>query len=185
MATDELTGRFPSPFSIPAPEGAEDWRMLYPYYALFSEERREEEEGKFWFFDGMHNPEPIYPFDTIMTENWSVSLNQCSRPASGRSRLPRVFDQRMLNGYLYMSPTAISDPDEIAKRAEVFQRRAGHYYENWDEIYANWIEKAEDCIDAPQGDRIPSAPRGGADEPLSPSIAASSRVSISLGAMRR
>ena len=75
--TAELTEvkRFPSPFEVEPPAGAEDWQRLYPYYYLFSEERREFEEGKFWFFDGMHNPEPIYPFDTIMTESWWVALN--------------------------------------------------------------------------------------------------------------
>ena len=27
-----------------------------------------------------------------------------------------------------------------------FLERAGYYYENWDEIYDNWVAKAEDCI---------------------------------------
>jgi pyruvate,water dikinase len=137
---------FPDPFAVETPPGAEGWQELYPYYALFSEPRRELEQGKFWFFDGMHNPEPIYPFDTIMTENWWVAANQLTTrvwqvpPAGG-------IDHRIVNGYLYISPNSLDDPDEIARRLEVFQRRAGHYYENWDEIYANWIRKAEDCIE--------------------------------------
>jgi pyruvate,water dikinase len=130
---------------VEAPPGAENWQRLYPYYYLFSEPRREFEEGKFWFFDGMHNPEPVYPFDTIMTESWWVALNQFGTrvyvipPALG-------IDQRIVNGYLYISPNSITDPEVIAKRAELFTRRAGHYYENWGEIYDNWIAKAEDCI---------------------------------------
>ncbi len=36
---------FPSPFDVPTPEGCEGWEELYPYYYLFSEERREFEEG--------------------------------------------------------------------------------------------------------------------------------------------
>ena len=36
--------------------------------------------------------------------------------------------------------------EEMGVRAEMFTRRAGHYYENWGEIYENWIAKAEDCI---------------------------------------
>jgi pyruvate,water dikinase len=143
MTTTERT--FPSPFSVATPDGAEGWEELYPYYLRFREDQRDLEEARFWFFDGMHNPEPIYPFDTIMVENWWVSCNlQTTRlwqvpPAGG-------IDQRIKNGYIYCSPTAITDPDVIAARVPVFERRAGHYYENWDEIYAAWLVKAEDCI---------------------------------------
>ena len=70
--------RFASPFAVQTPAGAEGWQSMYPYYALLSDERRELEDGKFWFFDGMHNPEPLYPFDTIMTENWWVAASQMS-----------------------------------------------------------------------------------------------------------
>ena len=137
--------RFPSPFEIEAPPGAEDWRRLYPYYYAFSEERREFEDAKFWFFDSMHNPEPIYPFDTIMTESWWVALNQYTTrvwvipPALG-------IDQRLVNGYLYVSPNTITDPRVIEERVAYFTKRAGYYYENWDRLYDQWIAKAEDCI---------------------------------------
>jgi pyruvate, water dikinase len=145
MTTTPAARRFPSPFAVEAPPGAEDWRRLYPYYYLFSDERREFEEEKFWFFDGMHNPEPVYPFDTIMPESWWVMLNQY---------LTRVWmvpptlgiDQRIVNGYLFVSPTSITDEATIEARAPQFAERAGHYYEHWDEIYDNWIAKAEDCI---------------------------------------
>jgi pyruvate, water dikinase len=143
--TAAVTGRFPSPSEVPAPPGAEDWRRLYPYYYVFSDERRDYDEEKFWFFDGMHNPEAVYPFDTIMPESWWVFLNQY---------LTRVWlvppslgiDQRLLNGYLYVSPTTIADGATIEARVPEFLARAGYYYDNWDEIYANWILKAEDCI---------------------------------------
>src|ERR1700737_2523452 len=69
MTTTPAQRRFPSPFEVEAPPGAEEWRRLYPYYYLFSDERREFEEEKFWFFDGMHNPEPVYPFDPIIPES--------------------------------------------------------------------------------------------------------------------
>ena len=137
--------RFASPFAVTTPAGAEGWESMYPYYALLSEERREFDDGKFWFFDGMHNPEPLYPFDTIMTENWWVAVSQMSTrvwplPLAGG------IDHRIINGYLYISPNAVTDPDEVARRAEAFAARAGHYYENWDEIYAQWEAKATDCI---------------------------------------
>jgi pyruvate,water dikinase len=146
MTTTPAQRRFPSPFEVEAPPGAADWRRLYPYYYLFSEERREFEEEKFWFFDGMHNPEPVYPFDTIMPESWWVLLNQF---------LTRVWmvpptlgiDQRIVNGYLYVSPTSISDESVIEARVPHFLERAGYYYGNWDEIYDRWIAKAENCIE--------------------------------------
>ena len=136
---------FPSPFDLPPPEGAEGWEELYPYYCLISPERRELEEGKFWFFDGMHNPVPLYPFDTIMTENWWVAASQMAHrvwpiPVS------MGIDQRLVNGHIYISPNGITDGKEIAARNEHFTRRAGHYFENWDDIYANWVDKVEDCI---------------------------------------
>ncbi|GII23425.1 PEP-utilizing enzyme [Planosporangium mesophilum] len=145
-AGQDDAARFTSPFDIEAPAGAEGWESLYPYYALLSEDRRARDDGKFWFFDGMHNPEPLYPFDTIMTENWWVAVSQMSTrvwpvpPALG-------IDHRIINGYLYVSPNAVTDPEEIARRAEVFGVRAGHYYGNWDEIYDKWEVKAKDCIE--------------------------------------
>jgi pyruvate,water dikinase len=145
MSVRPETG-FLSPFEVDTPAGADGWQEMYPYYARFGEARRASEEGRFWFFDGMHNPEPIFPFDTIMTENWWVACNQMTTrvflvpPAWG-------IDHRIVNGYLYISPSTLSDPDVIARRAEHFARRAGHYFEHWDEIYAAWVEKAEDCIE--------------------------------------
>jgi pyruvate,water dikinase len=136
---------FTDPHAVETPAGAEGWERMYPYYGLLSEQRRELEQSKFWFFDGMHNPTPIYPFDTIMTENWWVAVNQlttrvwCIPPAGG-------IDHRFINGYLYISPNPHPEPDRIGERVEIFTRRAGHYYENWDEIYEQWVAKARDCI---------------------------------------
>lgn len=146
-AAEAVTGqRFASPFAVQTPEGAEGWQSMYPYYAVLSDDRRELEDGKFWFFDGMHNPEPLYPFDTIMTENWWVAASQMSTrvwpvpPAGG-------IDHRIINGYLYISPNAVTDPELVAQRGQDFAVRAGHYYENWDQIYDEWVAKATDCID--------------------------------------
>jgi pyruvate,water dikinase len=145
MSTDTGKRAFTNPFDVETPPGAEGWESMYPYYGVLSDERRASEEKKFWFFDGMHNPTPIYPFDTIMTENWWVGVNQlttrvwCIPPAGG-------IDQRFVNGYLYISPAEHPEPDKIGERAEIFSRRAGHYFENWDEIYEQWVVKATDCI---------------------------------------
>ncbi len=158
MATAEVAARtFPSPFQVAAPPGGDGWEEMYPYYYLFSEERREFEEGKLWFFDGMHHPEPLYPFDTITCESWWVGLGQYNArvflvpPALG-------IDQRVLNGYLYISANAITDPDVVARRVDFFKRRAGYYYEHWDELYTRWEQKATETIRELEGIRVPDLP---------------------------
>lgn len=136
--------RFPGPFEVKAPAGAEGWESLYPYYYLFSEDRRSYEEGAFWYQDAMHHPEPLFPFDTITCESWWVALGQNNTrifqvpPALG-------IDQRVLNGYLYITPIP-ANPDEIPARVEQFMKRAGYYYENWDRLYAKWKDKANSTI---------------------------------------
>jgi len=136
---------FPSPFEVETPEGCEGWEDLYPYYYLFSDERREFEENKFWFFDSMHHPEVLYPFDTITCESWWVGLGEMNSrvyivpPAIG-------IDQRVLNGRLYISANALTDEAEIGARVAHFMDRAGYYYEHWDELYAKWKDKASATV---------------------------------------
>ncbi len=138
--------RFPSPFDVPTPEGCEGWEDLYPYYYLFSEERREFEESKFWFFDSMHHPEVLYPFDTITSESWWVALGEMNSrvyivpPALG-------IDQRVLNGRLYISANAIMDEEVVGARVAHFMERAGYYYQNWDELYKKWKDKATETVE--------------------------------------
>jgi pyruvate,water dikinase len=138
--------RFPSPFEVPTPEGCEGWEKLYPYYYLFSEDRREFEESKFWFFDSMHHPEVLYPFDTITSESWWVALGEMNSrvyivpPALG-------IDQRVLNGRLYISANAITDGEVVGARVAHFMERAGYYYQHWDELYAKWKEKASQTVE--------------------------------------
>jgi phosphohistidine swiveling domain-containing protein len=151
------TARFPSPFEIATPPGCEGWRDMYPYYYVFSEERRGFEDGKLWFHDGMHHPEPLYPFDTITSESWWVALGQYNSrvfvvpPALG-------IDQRVLNGYLYISANAITDPEVVGKRVDFFKKRAGYYYEHWNELYARWEKKATDTINELKAITVPDLP---------------------------
>lgn len=60
--------KFPSPYDLKAPPGAEHWRSLYPYYLQFKDSLRAEEDAKFWFCDSQHWPQPFKPFDTITVE---------------------------------------------------------------------------------------------------------------------
>lgn len=144
MATEKGTD-FPSPFEIETPAGAEGWERMYPYYMFFSEDRREAEESQFWFHDSMHYPEPTYPFDTVVWENTWVVMNQ---------NTTRVFmvpaalgvEHRVVNGYVYISPRGITDPEVVKERSAFFAERAGYYYEHWDELYERWVERTTDCV---------------------------------------
>jgi pyruvate,water dikinase len=56
---DQGRRSFRNPFDIETPPGAEGWESMYPAYLQFSEELRERDQQKLWFFDQMHNPEPL------------------------------------------------------------------------------------------------------------------------------
>ena len=84
------------------------------------------------------------------------------------------IDYRVVNGYVYISANPVTDPDEIAERAEFFQKRAGHYFANWDELYVKWREKMEalnrevEAIEVPRLARV-RARRGGLRRPIASS----------------
>jgi pyruvate, water dikinase len=73
---------FPSPFEVPTPAGCEGWQEMYPSAWLFSSELREYEEHKFWFYSGMHYPEPLPPLDLLIpkraTSPWAPAIRGCS-----------------------------------------------------------------------------------------------------------
>jgi pyruvate,water dikinase len=143
--TSEPTRTFPDPYQLPPPAGAEGWERMYPGYYRFDGTRRDYEVDKFWFFDGLHYPEPMHPFDTIMPESTWAILNQFT---TKYFVVPSALglDHRILNGYIYVSPTPVEDAEEIQKRAVLFDDRAGYYFQNWDRLYDEWVERAEDLI---------------------------------------
>src|SRR5262249_51232350 len=63
-----MPDRFPSPFEMVAPTGAEGWEELYGYSTVFSDDRRELEDSMFWFMDGVHTPEVIEPWDATVLD---------------------------------------------------------------------------------------------------------------------
>ena len=148
---------FLSPFEVEPPPGVGGWKSLYPYYAPFSEERRASEEQRGWFRDGMHFPEPMYPFDFITADSAYLCLGQANSrvfvvpPALG-------IDHRVLYGWVYMSANGVADPAEIGRRAEEFQKRAGYYFQNWDELYGRWQKKVEDEIRSIEALEVPRLP---------------------------
>jgi pyruvate,water dikinase len=130
---------------------------MYPYHALFSEDRRSFDEGRFWFQDALHFPEPVRPFDALLVDSLVVGLSQASArlfavPASLGA------EYRILNGYAYLSANEVTDETVIAQRAELFRRRAGHYYGHWDDLYARWVEKVEAEIGELEALEVPDLP---------------------------
>ncbi|MFL5797271.1 MAG: PEP-utilizing enzyme [Actinomycetota bacterium] len=138
--------RFPSPFEIETPEGAEGWQDLYTYSLPFSEDRREYEESAFWFQDGIHWGQVLHPWDSTFLEFALASLSQYNTrhylipPALG-------VDFRVLNGYVYLAPVGVADPAEVERRVPHFLERAGFYFGNWGDLYGKWLEKIRPLIE--------------------------------------
>ncbi|HTY72522.1 MAG TPA: PEP-utilizing enzyme [Actinomycetes bacterium] len=147
--------RFPDPYEIETPAGAEGWEEMYPYYLRFLPQRREADGGRTWFRDGMHFPEPMPPFDIVSAEQAFMSTGVMNTrvfalpPALG-------LDFRVLNGYMYMSALGVEDPAEIGRRAEEFAVRVGHYYKNWPSLYAAWEDKVKEQIAALKAITLPA-----------------------------
>jgi pyruvate,water dikinase len=135
---------FPSPYEQDPPNGAEGWKDLYAYNLVFQDNRRETEEAKFWFCDSQHWPTVVKPFETIGFEFAVGCLGQYN---SRQLLIPTAngIEYRIHNGYLFMSPVAV-DPQHIEARVPQFMQRAGHYFQNWESLLANWHTKLKDTI---------------------------------------
>ena len=163
LATSSPVGAFPSPYSIETPPGCEGWEEIYPYHAFFAEARREKDENRFWFWNSMHFPLPMSAFDVACIDSPYQAVGAWQNrvfavpPAMG-------IDYRVVNGYIYISANPVTDPAKIAERAEFFQRRAGYYYSNWDQLYARWREKVQALIDEVTNLRVAELPEYEADE---------------------
>jgi pyruvate,water dikinase len=130
---------------------------MYSYHLLFSEDRRDFDESRMWFQDGLHYSEPYYPFDAVFNDFGVVALNQASArlfvvpPSLG-------VEYRILNGYLYFSANSVTDEATLGRRAELFMRRGGHYYEHWDELYVRWLEKVAETTRELEALAVPDLP---------------------------
>src|SRR5690242_1083540 len=93
----------------------------------------------------MHFPIPHPAFDVICIDSPYQAVGSWQNrvfavpPAMG-------IDYRVVNGYVYISGNPVTDPEKMAERAEYFQRRAGHYFQNWEELYGRWKAKMEALI---------------------------------------
>ena len=132
---------FPLPSEVETVPGAEGWEEMYPYFARF----RPEDDRRFWFYNSMHFPEPMSAFDAITAEVPYTGLGAFTARVFA---FPTVLgiEYRIVNGRVYITSNAVTDPDEIARRLPVFQERAGYYFQNWATLYDGWKERMKALI---------------------------------------
>ena len=152
--------KFQNPHEVEKIPGTEGWERMFPYQYQFvtdDPERQKYEDEMFWFYDGLHYPEPMYPFDMIWDEAWFLALSQFNTRIFA---VPPVYgvDHRIINGYIYISPVPVMDPEEIQKRVPLFMERAGYYFQNWDKLHDNWEVKIKDVISRLEGTKVEPLP---------------------------
>lgn len=136
---------FPKPSELPVPAGAEGWEKLYPYYLVFQDKLREQEDAKFWFCDSQHWPTVFKPFETIGGEFAVKCLGQYN---ARHLMIPNAngIEFRIHLGYLYMSPIPVPE-EQIAARVPLFEERVGYYFQNWPRLLEQWHTKVKGTID--------------------------------------
>src|ERR671923_205886 len=154
---------FLNPFDVETPPECEGWQEMYPYWSVFDERRRESDESRLWFWNSQHFPFPMPPFDMVEVDQPYFTLGGWQNRAFAVPPTMGV-DYRIVNGYVYISPNPITDPDRIAERARYFEKRAGHYFENWDELYAEWRAKMRALNEEVESIEVPELPEYEPDE---------------------
>jgi pyruvate,water dikinase len=137
----ETEKKFPLPSSLKVAPGTEAAQAAYPYYQQFEPE----DDERFWFYNSMHFPEPMTVFDMVTAEAAYCALGSSNTRVHS---LPTTLgiDCRIINGRVYIGGNAVTDPDEIARRTEEFQKRAFYYYEHWERLYDQWKAKMRKLI---------------------------------------
>ena len=144
---------FPLPSSLKVVPGTERAQAAYPYPMQFSES----DDNRFWFYNSMHFPEPMSAFDMVTAEAAYCALGSANTRVHC---LPTTLgiDYRIINGRVYIGGNAVTDPAEIARRTQEFQKRAFYYYANWERLYAQWREKMMKLIGDAQALPKPELP---------------------------
>ncbi len=144
---------FPLPSELKTVPGAEDWQSMYPYFTRF----RPEDDKRFWFYNSMHFPEPMPAFDVITAE---VPYTAMGAVTTRVFAFPTTLgiDHRIVNGRVYITANAVTDPKTIEKRLALFQKRAGYYYENWNKLYGEWTARMKALIQEVSDIKVPELP---------------------------
>jgi len=127
---------FPLPSSLKVVAGTESAQAAYPYYMQFTKE----DDERFWFYNSMHFPEPMCVFDMVTAEAAYCALGSANTRIHC---LPTTLgiDYRVINGRVFIGGNAVTDPKEIERRTQEFQKRAFYYYANWERLFAQWKDK--------------------------------------------
>ncbi len=144
---------FPMPTSIGPVPGAEKWQDMYAYFTRV----QPDDDKRFWFYNSMHFSEPMSAFDMITAEAAYHAMGAV---------MTRVFafptamgiDYRVINGRVYISANTVTDPEKIQERLAIFQKRAGHYYENWTAFFDEWEQRMKKLIKDMNKVKIPKLP---------------------------
>ena len=144
---------FPLPSTLKVIPGTERAQAAYPYTVQFSAD----DDDRFWFYNSMHFPEPMSAFDMVTAEAAYCALGSSNTRVHC---LPTTLgiDHRIINGRVYIGGNAVTDPAEIARRTEEFQKRAFYYYANWERLYDQWRAKMMKLIGDAQALPKPELP---------------------------
>src|SRR5689334_24750577 len=144
---------FPLPSSLRVVKGTEAAQAAYPYHI----QHTPEDDQRFWFYNSMHFPEPMSAFHMVTAEAAYWALGSANTRVHS---LPTTLgiDHRIINGRVYIGGNAVTDPAEIARRTDEFQKRAFYYYGNWETLQAQWHEKMMALIRAAQALPKPELP---------------------------
>jgi pyruvate,water dikinase len=153
MNPDGEQRSFPLPSAIEDVPGAENWRSMYPYFTRF----QPGDDQRFWFYNSMHFPEPMPAFDAITAE---IPYTAIGANTARLFVLPTTLgiEHRIVNGRVYITAIPVTDPGEIGRRAEIFNERAGYYYQNWDSLYEGWKVRIAGLISEIEAITVPSLP---------------------------
>jgi pyruvate,water dikinase len=153
MGADGKTRSFLLPSQIADVPGTDGWRSMYPYYTRF----QPEDDQRFWFYNAMHFPEPMPAFDAITAE---VPYEGLGAFTTRIFAFPTTMgiEHRIVNGRIYITANPVTDPAEIGRRLEIFQERAGHYYENWERLFGEWKVRLEKLIRDLEAIEVPKLP---------------------------
>ena len=141
---------FQLPSAIEDVPGAENWRSMYPYFTRF----QPGDDNRFWFYNSMHFPEPMPAFDAITAE---IPYTAIGANTTRVFVLPTTLgiEHRIVNGRVYITAIPVTDPEEIGRRAAIFNERAGYYYQNWDRLYEGWKARIADLISEIEAVTVP------------------------------
>jgi pyruvate,water dikinase len=147
------TRSFPLPSEVGPVPGAEAADSMYPYFTKVGPE----DDARFWFYNGMHFPEPIPAFDAITAEAPYISLGAYNTRVFV---IPTVkgIEHRIINGRVFISAIPITDPAEIGSRVPHFEERAFYYFGKWNELYAQWNEKIKVLLAGIEAIEVPELP---------------------------